>query len=229
MNHYEISGSDQITDLFLEIARTMGAEVTQAAVGMTPGPQEETVASGFEGVHSGMRIDSTTVRKAMDTRLGDAYGLWRDNGLEPARAGSANAMANAVGQLPGIELLQGADFAGNDTNRCGNYVLGERLGEDWASPGKETDEALWTDTTAFLREKGYVLVAEPSPGDMIVYSSEEPEADGPTWADHFAILEEDGRATSRLGLGPLVRHEIGTVPSIYGDRVYFFRKETPAA
>jgi hypothetical protein len=228
-NHYEASGGDQLTELLLEIARTMGSEATKATAVAATEAQARAVGSDFEGLRSGMYIDPAPVRDAMNARLGEAFGLWRDNGLKPERAGIANAMANSVGELPGVEVLEGANFATNDANRCGNYVLGERLGEDWASPGKETDETLWTDTTAFLRTKGYVLVAEPAAGDMIVYSSEEPGPDGPTWTDHFAILEEDGRATSRLGLGPLVRHDIGAVPSIYGDQVYFFRKEAPIA
>jgi hypothetical protein len=224
-DQFERPHGDAITNLLWEVAQTMGGQVIRATNTVT-GEFPARTPAVFQNLHSGMRIDPAPNRAAINTRLGDAYGLWRAEGLRPEHTRQANAMADSVGDLPGVEVLEGANFAANDTNRCGNYVLGERLGEDWAAPGLETDEALWTDTTAFLCSRGYAPVDDPAPGDVIVYSSEEPGADGhTTWADHFAMLEEDGRATSRLGLGPLVKHDIPAVPSIYGDRVFFFRKE----
>ena len=62
------------------------------------------------------------------------------------------------------------------------------------------------------------IVQSPQTGDIIVYfKKDQPEA------THVGRYQEDGKIISKWGLGPVVKHEIDHVPSMYGNTVLFFK------
>jgi hypothetical protein len=227
MSSYEASGGDRLTDLIIEISETMGGTAVRPLLEPSaPGAEEFNTGSTLNSLRSGMTIDASPLRDAISDRILSAHVKWRGSWFDVEEVWQADAIANSIHELPGVEVLQSADHIGNNNNRCAHYVFGERFGEGWAMPDEELENEIWNDAAAFLRDKGYESVTDPEPGDVVVYSTEDPGPHGLEWIEHFAILEDNGLAVSRFGQGPVVRHPIEAVPNQYGNKVYFFRKAT---
>jgi len=224
-SQFEASGGDPLTELFFEVSRTMGSDAVRQSPGDTAtGPAAYETGSPLNSFYSGMSVSPIPVRDQINQRLMEAHEKWLSGGYDIEQVWEADAIANSINELEGVEVLQSADHIGHNNARCAHYAFGEYFGEEWAMPDEELDISIWNNTTSFLREKGYEPVAEPSEGDVVLYSFEDPRANGLEWVEHFAVLEEDGRAVSRFGQGPVVRHSLHAVPTMYGEKIYFFRK-----
>ena len=102
-----------------------------------------------------------------------------------------------------ITLIKEPDFNKED---CADYVLGtEREG---------------LSVKEFL-EKIAKEVKNPLKGDIIAYRYSYCEK----WTPHIGIYQEEGSIMSKWGPGgPIFLHPEDHVPTIYGDRIKFYRK-----
>ena len=81
-------------------------------------------------------------------------------------------------------------------------------------------EAFITNADALLGSKGYHKIEIPKNGDIAVYSFSSNE-DG--WVAHYGEYC-NGKVRSKFGRTHIYEHDIGFVPSDFGDTVKFFRK-----
>jgi hypothetical protein len=185
-------------------------------------PNEDTLFN----LYSGMPIPDSPLRAELDEKLSAAHRVWSRSPNSQRQIKRASKLANSVGEAEGIEILREGHFGEDYRYRCDNYVFGEVLRETWAAPHSDVPTEFESSPLQFLERQGYQMVTVPMEGDIAAYT-DDADAEvrsGNATFPHYAIVDRDGMAVSKWGQGPIVRHQIGTLPSSYGNSVYFFHK-----
>lgn len=175
----------------------------------------------------GVSLPASPERDKLDQIETEAYEQWYSSRWNPVYIAAANAIANSVADIPGIELITGAGYGTDSRNRCAHYAFGKHLGEDWAEVDSELPSELWNEPVKFLVAKGFAQITTPTVNDIIAYTNLRDTAEPNLHVEfsHFAVaLGDSGQAISKLGRGAIIKHPMELVPTSYGDTAFFFRK-----
>ncbi len=129
--------------------------------------------------------------------------------------GDEAIMYLALEAVPGVTLIEKRNSKEDSFYRCAEYVFGTIM-EEWWCDGKNQPEGLWDASLEFLASMGYKRVEHPQDLDVIAY------IDGQN-VTHYGVMN-NGKVMSKFGPGPILEHEIGAVPSTWGDEAVFLRK-----
>ena len=109
--------------------------------------------------------------------------------------------------------------------QCAQFAFGQLNNEPWAQIGRKLPDRLWTDGIQFLTEKGYQMVGEPEPSDIVGYAELQDDTKDPIFLfRHFGKMTEDGMVVSKWNQGHIYRHAIEEIPLSMGNTVGFFRR-----
>lgn len=98
---------------------------------------------------------------------------------------------------------------------CHDYVFGYRVKEHWYPAFKHRMNM----KIPSLLPMGFRIVSDPKNMDIVCYAE---RANGNL--SHTGIWA-DSHVESKFGVGPVYRHEVGDVPTFYGNSVTFLRKK----
>jgi hypothetical protein len=174
-------------------------------------------------LYSGMVITETPQRELLGEILSQAYSEWYTSFGRAQYVAEANAIAQTVGEVDGITIVEPGDYGQDYSNRCAHFAFGTKHGQPWAQPHTELDDDIWLNSRGYLRRSGYDVMEFPLAGDVAAYAFKEHDAAGAGQENfkHFGIVEPDGSLLSKFNQGPVVNHPIETVPTNYGNVVYF--------
>jgi hypothetical protein len=157
-----------------------------------------------------------------------------ENARRMAEAGypaeQINKIADRLNEINGVEVLSEADFVNHHPYRCAEWTFGTIHKEPWALKGFTAEHApkLWEDPVNFLREEAYEFTDSAQPGDIVAYG--DTLFDGTLWLEHFGIYYGDAAGQelvfSKFGQGPLVRHPISLVSTVWGGYYCFLKKSS---
>lgn len=130
-----------------------------------------------------------------------------------------------IGQVDGISILQRVDLESVLFYNCHHYVFDIGMGEEWCKVGESIPKSLDHDTVRFLRNKGFEMIEKPQDGDVVAYRKRWPHSyyGRKYYTNHWGIFE-DGRTTSKMGIGHIYRHPLMAIPKSFGNKIAFFRK-----
>ncbi|MBI2172644.1 MAG: hypothetical protein HYT73_00335 [Candidatus Aenigmarchaeota archaeon] len=109
-----------------------------------------------------------------------------------------------IGDLPGVMLYEKRDVEA-DARNC---FFGDRY---------FFEAEFWERYGPVKGLEGHEEAAEPEEGDVVIYVN---MATG----QNVGIYVGDGRVRLKWGFGHVYEHDLGSVPSIYGNEVRFFRR-----
>ncbi len=156
-----------------------------------------------------MDLPITAVREQLESLLNPASGRGVRIDFDVAEQAGLTIVER---RIPALDLAY--------NYKCTWFVFGKTLQEPWFTPHSFSKDLL-DDPTNFLGKYGFNLVHTPLSGDIVAYVSL-----GKTCvqAHHFGIFDA-GKVRSKFGVGHIFKHEMIQVPTSYGEKVLFYRKQ----